>query len=183
MIKKINLLIILVSLFGSLYFVFTKDNSFVLVLKDLSLVFTINLLYIISFIFKFKINDNIHFIYILFIFLAQFIGVTCEMYNYISWYDTFTHFLSGILTGVLALIVLNKLKINKNILFNILFIITFSVFIAVLWEMFEYVSSILFNVDPQKVLTTGVNDTMKDIIVAFLGSILVSMYYFFKRNS
>ena len=52
--------------------------------------------------------------------------------------------------------------------------------VASLWEVFEYLSSYYFGVDPQKVVMTGVSDTMGDIIVAFLGSILVSISYYFE---
>ena len=68
-------------------------------------------------------------------------------------------------------------------LFNILFIISFSLGIAALWEIFEYLASYYFNMDPQKVILTGVTDTMGDIIVAFLGSILVSICYYFEHTS
>ena len=51
---------------------------------------------------------------------------------------------------------------------------------ASLWEIFEYLSSYYFNVDPQKVQMTGVTDTMGDIIVAFLGSIIVSLSYYYE---
>ena len=46
----------------------------------------------------------------------------------------------------------------------------------------EYLSSYYFEVDPQKVVSTRVSDTMGDIIVAFLGSILVSICYYFENK-
>lgn len=177
--KKINLLLIFIAIVGSIFITFKKDNNIVFILKDLSIILTINAIYILMKIFKFKIDEGIIFIYVMFIFLAHFLGVTCELYNKIYWYDKFTHFLSGIISGLGAIYLFIKFsdKKNKNIVFNTLFIIAFSLMIASLWEIFEYVSSILFNVDPQKVATTGVNDTMGDIIVAFLGSIIVSLMY------
>lgn len=180
MIKKINIILILTSILGSLYFVFTRDNNIVLVLKDLSIIITINALYIIKKIFKINISDAVIFIYVLFIFLAHFLGVTCELYNAIYWYDKFTHFLSGVLTSFGAILLLKKFKKNGNIAFSILFIIAISLMVASLWEIFEYLSSFYLGVDPQKVVQTGVTDTMGDIIVAFLGSILVSIGYHYE---
>ena len=180
MIKKINILLILVSVLGSLYFVFTRDNNLVLILKDISIVFTISAIYIIQKIFKIKISDSLNLIYIIFIFMAHFLGVICELYNYIYWFDKFVHFLSGVITSFVAVYILVKFKKDKNIYFNILFIIAFTLMVASLWEIFEYLSSYYFKVDPQKVLTTGVIDTMHDIMVAFLGSILVSISYYFE---
>ena len=180
MIKKINILLILVSIIGSLYFVFTKDDNIIFILKDLSIILTINGLYIIQKLFKIKINDGINFIYIIFIFMAHFLGVICDLYTKIYWFDKFVHFLSGIVSSLVAIYILVKFKKNKNIFFDILYIIAITLMIASLWEVFEYLASYYFNVDPQKVLLTGVNDTMGDIIVALLGSILVSISYYYE---
>ena len=138
MIKKINILLILVSVLGSLYFVFTRDNNLVLILKDISIVFTISAIYIIQKIFKIKISDSLNLIYIIFIFMAHFLGVICELYNYIYWFDKFVHFLSGVITSFVAVYILVKFKKDKNIYFNILFIIAFTLMVASLWEIFEY---------------------------------------------
>ena len=48
--------------------------------------------------------------------------------------------------------------------------------------MFEFTANILFGGDAQKVASTGVTDTMMDIIVAFLGSVLYSIAYLFFNN-
>ncbi len=182
MIKKINFLLILVSIIISFYFVFTRDNNPALILKDASIIITITGIYIIEKIFKVHINDGIKCCYIVFVFVAHFLGATCELYNKIYWFDKFSHFVSGILTSFGAIYILVKNKSNK-LLFNILFIISFSLGIAALWEIFEYLASYYFNMDPQKVILTGVTDTMGDIIVAFLGSILVSICYYFEHTS
>lgn len=180
MIKKINISLILVAIIGSLYFIFTKDDSIILVLKDLSIILTINALNVIQKIFKIKINDGINLLYIIFVFMAHFLGVTCELYNHIYWFDKFVHFLSGIVTSFIVIYILTKLKSNKSIIFNILFILSFTLSVAAFWEMFEYLCSYYFKIDPQKVIETGVIDTMHDILVAFLGSILVCICYLFE---
>jgi len=182
MIKKINITLILIAIIGSLYFVFTRDNNIVLILKDISIIFSISALYIVQKIFKIKINEYINLVYIIFIFMAHFLGVICELYNYIYWFDKFVHFLSGIVTSFVAIYLLIIFKKNKNIFFDILFIIALTLMIASLWEVFEYLSSYYFDVDPQKVVITGVSDTMGDIIVSFLGSILVSISYYFENK-
>ena len=180
MIKKINISLILIAVIGSLYFVITRDDNMVLILKDISIIFSISALYIVQKIFKIKINEYINLVYIIFIFMAHFLGVICELYNYIYWFDKFVHFLSGIVTSFIAIYLLVKFKKDKNIFFDILYIIAITLMVASLWEVFEYLSSFYFNLDPQKVVLTGVTDTMGDIIVAFLGSILVSIFYYFE---
>ena len=182
MIKKINILLILISIIISLYYVFVRDDNVVLVLKDLSIVLTINAIYILNKLFKLKISEELNFIYIFFVFLAHFLGVICELYNYIYCYDKVTHFISGIVSSFVAIYILEKFDILKkrNLIFNILFIISFSLMIASIWEIFEYLASFYLGVDPQKVITTGVTDTMLDIIVACLGAILVSLSYYYE---
>lgn len=181
--KKINIVLIIISIIVSLYYVFTKDDSLVLVLKDLSIILTINGINILNKIFKLNINEKTNLIYILFIIVAHLLGVICEWYNMIYWFDKFAHFSSGILTSFAAIYILNKTEKNNNTFFSIIFIIAFSMLVASFWEIFEYTSSCLFDVDPQKVVQTGVSDTMGDIIVAFLASILISIFYKFNKNS
>lgn len=180
MIKKINIILILIAVFGSIYITITKDRSLVYILKDLSIILTINALYIIKKIFKVNINEYINFIYILFIFNAHFLGVIINLYGKIYCFDKFTHFLSGLVSSLGAIFILIKSKKNGNRKFDIFYIISVSLMVASLWEMFEFTSSRFFNVDPQRVKLTGVTDTMEDIIVAFLGSIIISMMYYFE---
>lgn len=182
MIKKINITLILIAIIGSLYYVFTRDNNIVLILKDSSIILSISALYIVEKIFKTKINEYINLGYIIFIFMAHFLGVICEFYNYIYWFDKLVHFLSGIVTSFVAIYLLIKFKKNKNIFFDILFIVAITLMVASIWEVFEYLSSCYFGADPQKVVSTGVSDTMGDIIVAFLGSILVSVCCYFENK-
>ena len=182
MIKRINISLILIAIIGTLYFVFTRDTNIVLILKDISIIVTISALYIIQKLFKTRINEVINLIYIIFIFMAHFLGVICELYNYIYWFDKFVHFLSGIVTAFVSIYLLVKFRKDKNMLFDILVIVSLTLAVAAFWEIFEYSSSFYFHMDPQKVLLTGVNDTMGDIIVAFLGSVLVSISYYFENK-
>lgn len=182
MIKKINILLISIASILSLYFAITKDKELVYILKDASVVITISGIYILKKIFKLEISEGINFIYIIFIFMAHFLGVVLDFYTKFYWYDKFTHFLSGVLTTFLAIYIICKNNDSKNIVFNTLFIVSFSMLVASCWEVFEYISSYYFGVDPQKVVLTGVTDTMGDIIVALLGSILVSISYYFEHK-
>ena len=133
---------------------------------------------------KFKINfsPSLELISIIFIILAQFFGSILHFYDKIYWYDSLTHFLSGIVSATFALNIINGFKQNKNIVFNILFIISFSMLVGALWEVFEFISNMIFHSDPQKVLTTGVDDTMKDIICALFGSLLFIIVYLYNKK-
>ena len=45
------------------------------------------------------------------------------------------------------------------------------------WEIFEFTNDAIFQADAQHVMTTGVDDTMLDMIVALLGSVIVVVIY------
>ena len=178
-IKYLNYSLALVAIVGSLYIIFTHDQSVGILLKDLSIILTMPLLYWIELIFKVKIDDRLKFVYMLFVFSAQFLGVTVELYNSFDYYDKINHTLSGMLSAYGGLLILSLMDNNKHKGFNILWMVCFSLAIAAGWEMFEYSANLIFGGDAQRVALTGVNDTMLDIIVAFLGSLLVSLFYGF----
>ena len=58
-----------------------------------------------------------------------------------------------------------------------------SLAIASAWEIYEFVASKALNSDLQRVGASGVTDTVHDMIVALIGSLMVSvMYYAIVRN-
>lgn len=179
----IDYLLVIIAVVVSYYFVFTRDNQVGLILKDASIIITITLPYFIEKLFHKKVGMLVKTSYIIFIFVAQFLGVTVELYNSIAYFDKFTHWLSGIGSALFSLIILDLLKMykNKNLLFNIIWMIAITLSIATLWECFEYIANIFFGGDAQRVALTGVNDTMQDILVALLGSILVSFMYIYEE--
>ena len=122
-------------------------------------------------------------IYIIFIFVAHFLGSIVNLYNKIYWYDNFIHFLSGFVISFFALELLIRLKKYdlKKIFFNAIFIIGISCIIASFWEYFEFISDNIFGKDAQNVLTTGVADTMMDMILATLGNLLFILIYIFEE--
>lgn len=122
--------------------------------------------------FNIKITDKLEFAYLLFVFFAYFLGTVINFYDRIPNYDTLMHFLSGVFDAYVAIILIKNHKF-----IDILFILGFVSLIAVGWEIFEYTASIILKVDPQKVELTGVNDTMKDLIVAIIGGILIIIIY------
>lgn len=126
-----------------------------------------------------KISYTMELVYLLFIIFGHFIGSILGIYNEIPHYDKIMHTLSGVLTSFVALIVLNNINQYKfkNVIFNIVFMIVFSLAIAGIWEIFEFTNDILFQADAQRVAISGVDDTMLDMIVALFGSILVCIEY------
>ncbi len=186
--KKINNIIIILSLIVELiYFIMnpiiTVDNILLL----LSYIPVIFIPRIFNFIFKkskIKITDDIEFVYLIFLILAFLFGSIMGGYSKIYWYDSFTHLLSGVFTAFMAPILLKWLNRydKKDIVFNIIYIILITLSVAVLWECTEFTIDKILGTDTQKVLTTGVNDTMKDMICALVGSVLYSIYYLYSLS-
>ena len=186
--KKINNIIIILSLIVELiYFIMnpiiTVDNILLL----LSYIPVIFIPRIFNYIFKkskIKITDDIEFAYLIFLILAFLFGSIMGGYSRIYWYDSFTHLLSGVFTAFMAIVLLKWLNRynKKDIVFNIIYIILITLSVAVLWECVEFTIDKVLGMDTQKVLTTGVNDTMKDMICALVGSILYSIYYLYNLN-
>lgn len=179
--KKLNnVLIFLCSLAAACFFVRDLNvGSYDRLLGDITIPLVLLLPRIFSKLFKIKITSAMELVYVIFIILAQFIGSVVNLYNTVWWYDLFAHFLSGVLTSILALVVLNWFGIykEKNRGFNFLFIISFTLMIASIWEFLEFVADTFFGMNVQHSLDTGVRDTMEDMLIAFLGSLIVSISY------
>lgn len=129
-----------------------------------------------------KIPNFLITLYMIFILFAYFFGSIVGLYNKISWYDTVAHFSSGILISFAAYYIYKISSKNNNKVILVLFIVGVTSLIAILWEIFEFVSDSIFKKDAQHVIDTGVNDTMIDMIVALLGSILFSFIYFLESK-
>lgn len=159
--------------------------------KDLSYTLISLSLLIIIFVpdilrkFKIKILYEMEFLFLLFILLAQVFGSMMQLYDAIHNFDKFVHFTSGIVSAFVGvyLLTVSKKYDKKTIVFNVMFIIFTSLAVAGLWEMFEYTCDNLLKNDAQRVAISGVNDTMLDIIMAFLASILVSSMYLYEELS
>ena len=88
----------------------------------LPLVFTIP--FLVRKVLKINISSCLETIFIVFVFLAQFLGSCVNLYDQVFWYDIFTHFLSGIFSGLIALEIFEIFKkdIKKVVWFYIIFI-------------------------------------------------------------
>ena len=178
--KKVNIILLIITLVCSFITIIGElDKGIVIILKDSSIILTATLPYIVNKLFKVKLNDGVIFVWLIFIFLAHYMGVTAEFYNKWEGFDKIVHTFSGILTAYVGMLLIPK---DNKIWFSILFIISFSWMCAGLWETFEFVCNILFGGDAQRVVETGVTDTMMDMIVAFIGSSAFCLGYFVKNK-
>lgn len=127
-------------------------------------------------------SDSSILAYSIFIFIGHFLGSIIGFYGKVPHYDTLMHTMFGFLGSFIVLEILVKntdMKVSK-ILFNSLLIISIISFLSVLWETFEFVCDKLFMKNAQRVLQTGVDDTMKDMIVACIGSLCFCLLYLYE---
>ena len=184
--KLINTLIIIgVSIF-SIFWLFFGNHEQTLY-KNLIIISIIPVLLmptLVRNLFKIKIEPEVELIYLLFIFFSQFLGGSLNFYSNVLFYDKLIHGISGIMTSFLALIILVKSNsYSKNPLWvNVLFIICVTLSVASFWEFFEFINDNIFGKDAQKVLSTGVSDTMLDMLAAFICSIGFSILYIIEEK-
>lgn len=126
----------------------------------------------------FPIPQDCRLLYYIFTFNTIVVGSAMYGYSRIPYWDKLFHFFSGILISAVGLIICHLLfhtlagaKNAQCILYTV-FPFLFNLSAAVLWEVYEYLLYILFNIDAVNNITSGVNDTMQDIIVCILGGIV-----------
>lgn len=115
--------------------------------------------------------------------LAFTVGMVYGGMINIPQYDKFLHFMSGILFTLVGLVIYYHLKHEKKVEKTdgpqaTVFCVSFSMLIAVFWEIFEYGINFILHNDPQKVAETGVNDTMQDIIFCLIGAVVFSIFMY-----
>lgn len=115
------------------------------------------------------------------------LGTGWAWFDSLLGYDKLIHGLSGILFTVIGLCFYGKLTGGElrgsRRLLEISYAFFFSMFVAVIWEIAEFSGFLLTGHDSQHTLTTGVFDTMEDIISCFIGSVITALdYYLFTRG-
>lgn len=128
-----------------------------------------------------KPTFEIIFVNLVFAFIASVCGTLLQFYA-IPYFDKFLHFSSGILMTMLAYMIYCYLKNttvyeNKNErILALLFINAMNMMIAVFWEFFEYGCLLFLNNDAINHYTTGVHDSITDMLVAMVGGWILTYF-------
>ncbi|MEG2539386.1 MAG: hypothetical protein RSA01_07300 [Clostridium sp.] len=144
----------------------------------LGITFLLNKIYKVA-----KINPNklLRFFVVLFIFLSMYLGHTNHMYSIVTNWDDILHLSSGFIITLFGFLIVEKIDRNNSILYNKTFIcfylIIFSIATAGVWEIYEFTTDFLFNLQSQG---GSLTDTMIDIINGTVGGIVISIIYNFK---
>lgn len=132
---------------------------------------------------------QLDFLITLYVFLLYTLGIVLRLYSLTSFYDKFAHTLSGVVIALFALLLFHLLSPEKTMerarfplaAFFVMAVVTG---MAGMWEIWEFLVSLIFGSDPQRVATTGVTDTMVDMIVCVLGgaAFLPSLWAYMSRR-
>lgn len=138
-------------------------------------------------LFHLKMMKEFHILNLLFVLLSIVFGSILDFYSF-HYYDKFLHFCSGLLFTEFAYIFYQYLIIkhhSKDItILCLIFVNSFNMMIAVFWEFFEYACLIFLNNDAIHHYSSGVHDTMTDMLVALCGGIVITFGVFrsYKTN-
>ena len=113
--------------------------------------------YFAKYVLKLNLRNETKIFLTAFIFFAQVLAVNLDFYTLIPCWDIILHFLSGIMTYLIAEDIINTFKAkDKNFKINkpflIIFCLLFSMASANLWEMVEFTIDGLFHTNTQKLL-------------------------------
>lgn len=179
--KKVNICLMAIAIIGGIIYGIMRilNNDVYGFLICISIIPVMLIPFLLKKFFYLKISNQVETMYLIFVFFAHFLGSIVNFYDLIPGYDKIMHFISGMLSTFIGLLLLIKLKQYKkiNVVFTIIFMIAVTLSIATLWEFYEFISDYIFSKDAQNVITTGVSDTMWDMLMAFLGAIVISSQY------
>ena len=125
------------------------------------------------------ISGSLVALYCIYCIFALICGVMLNFYDFIPWWDLAMHLIAGIILGILGNSIINKIQKGKKIdpIIRMFFIIGIACLGGIAWEIYEFAVDSWFGLDTQKVLLTGVADTMGDIITDLIGGILAGIYF------
>lgn len=184
--KYVSVIFALISFFLGIYNIFFSDIYHIAI--AFAGIFFLALPKLLYKLFKIPKLFKVEILFYTFCFLAYVLGIVCGLYKLTSFYDKFIHTLAGIFFSFIAVVILVFIKKEKfenpdKILISI-FSFSFSMAVAAMWEVCEYIINIIFKTDPQNFQTTGLNDTMLDITVCLLGTVIfqAALFIFFKKD-
>ena len=126
---------------------------------------------------RLKRVHQLDFLILAFTFLAYPLGSCLDFYRILPGFDKVAHTLSGVFVSVLCLVLYYFLKPGhaveaRDAALAMVFTFFGSMAVAGLWEIAEYLISFVVGLDLQRVAATGVADSMQDMIVCMIGTLV-----------
>lgn len=131
-------------------------------------------------LFHFKPVYEVYIISTIFIYFASLIGSTFHWYS-LPGFDKVLHFSSGVFATIIAVIIFfyirktNDVSKKEDYRLFLMFINVTNIAIAAIWEYYEYAMLVFFNNDAINHFTSGVHDTMTDMLCATFAGLLLTI--------
>jgi hypothetical protein len=140
-----------------------------------------------------EIPAEFHLTAVVFIFASFYLGEIQGFYHRFWWWDIALHASAGLLMGIVGFLLVYLLNESKRIELHMtpgfisMVAFLFAVSIGSLWEIFEFFMDQLFGLNMQKPMmgdTSGLTDTMWDMIVNSIGAFIISFmgWWYLKRK-
>lgn len=174
-IQLLEILFIILSFFSLVFFIINK-NSFYAFYSILTIATMLSLRIYVKKV-NCNINEELYLLVLLFIFLSMTLGKLYDFYSVFPWWDKMLHTLSGVLLSIIALYLYKSFRGSdelrvKDSLLIITFIFCFAIAMGALWEIFEFTTDFLFNLNSQR---GSLQDTMGDLIADTAGALFTSI--------
>lgn len=141
-----------------------------------------------------------------FAFTAMVLGDGLNFYGRYPWWDSLLHLFSGGMLSFIGLWIVHILLsdsdqvVFSNKYFLALFLLMFSLSCGAIWEICEYTYDDLFGTNTQQFMETtsgsiytdqdiplvgheALRDTMTDLILDFIGGLIVALYVLFRHDA
>ncbi len=158
------------------------------------------------------IPNQYYYITMIFAFFSTYLGSYLNFYEAFSWWDDVLHLTSGILLGLFSIIIVSytigkrfgKYKSRSDIITLVIIGCLLSLSFAVFWEFYEYSYDHFFDGNMQRgvilenpeeldypfvvrpsgrIVGQDLQDTMFDMLLATLGSIIAGFYAYYHFSS
>lgn len=127
-------------------------------------------------IIRVKVPLEFHIVNIVFVYFASLWGSCLGGYQ-LPYFDKWIHCASGVvICEMIYLLYKNYWRDDKRRLPMFIFLNGVNASIALLWEFYEYALLVFFQYDAIKHFSTGVHDSITDMLVAVIGGMVLSMY-------
>ena len=130
-----------------------------------------------------KIPTSFSIVFVVFVVLSLVLWSYADFYEKFSWWDDMLHFSYWIWFSIIWYLIIYYLSYKKwiesNIFITVAFSFCFSVAFWAIWEIYEYSIDSFFWMNMQRTeIWRGVDDTMQDIILETLASLLTNIYIY-----
>lgn len=123
----------------------------------------------------------------LFTFSTLILGEIANLYNTVWWWDMLLHAFASAGITIIGFILISHIYRERDLcsspLLSTFLVYSFAMSLAVLWEVYEFIIDFIF--ETNTLMQPSNTDTMTDLIVAIIGSLMICFYgyNYLKRQS